>query len=69
MVGDTDRPDPRLRLYVGIIWIDDNTPGQRVRYYASGPEDAAAQLRTDFGTDCVYTIHNPANVGAARDSN
>jgi hypothetical protein len=47
-----------MRLYLAIIWQQDDLPGQRVSVFARSLKEARQLLESEYGAGKVFNLHN-----------
>lgn len=55
-----------MKLYVGVIWLDEAKPGVRVSIEAEDLDHAVAKLEAEHGRGHRYTLHSPEDAAKKR---
>jgi hypothetical protein len=57
-----------VKEYKAIVWPreSDDVPGERVSFWAETVEEAAAQLKAQYGEGIVYTLWNDEDAAKPR---
>lgn len=55
-----------MKLYVGVIWLEDDKPGIRVRIEAENATEAGAKLKEQYGEGHPYTLRDEEDAAKPR---
>lgn len=55
------------RFYQAVVWSrDPDKPGERLTVLADDLDDAARQIKENFGEDVVFSLHNEEDANKSR---